>query len=58
VQQCYVTGEADFVLIVTAASMADYEALIRRLFFADENVRRFRTFVTMDRVKTGLAVPV
>lgn len=57
VQQCYyVTGEADFVLIVTVASMADYEALTRRLFFENHNVRRFRTLVVMDRIKSGLAV--
>ena len=59
VQQCYyVTGEADFVLVVTVATMAEYEALTRRLFFAEENVRRFRTLVALDRVKVGLAVPV
>lgn len=59
VQQCYyVTGEADFVLIVTVASMAEYEALTRRLFFANPNIRRFRTLVAMDRVKTGMAVPL
>ena len=59
VQQCYyVTGEADFVLVLTVATMAEYEALARRLFFAEENVRRFRTFVAMDAVKRGLAVPV
>lgn len=57
-QCCYVTGEADFILVVTVASMADYEALTRRLFIVDDNVRRFRTFVTMDRVKMGTAVPV
>ncbi|TIO55284.1 MAG: Lrp/AsnC family transcriptional regulator, partial [Mesorhizobium sp.] len=59
VQQCYyVTGEADFILVVTVATMADYEALTRRLFFENNNVRRFRTFVAMDRVKVGLEVPV
>ena len=59
VQQCYyVTGETDFMLVVTVATMSDYEALTRRLFFADDNVRRFKTFVTMDRVKMGLSVPV
>ena len=32
VQQCYyVTGDADFVLVLTVASMAEYEALARRL---------------------------
>jgi Lrp/AsnC family transcriptional regulator, leucine-responsive regulatory protein len=59
VQQCYyVTGDADFILVVTVATMADYEALTRRLFFENNNVKRFRTFVAMDRVKVGLEVPV
>lgn len=54
VQQCYyVAGETDFVLIVNLPSMGDYEALTRRLFFANSNIKRFRTFVVMDRVKTA-----
>lgn len=58
IQQCYyVTGEADFVLVVIVPSMADYEALTRRLFFGNNNVKRFRTFVAMDRIKVGLSVP-
>jgi Lrp/AsnC family transcriptional regulator, leucine-responsive regulatory protein len=59
VQQCYyVTGEADFVLVILVPTMADYEALTRRLFFGNNNVKRFRTFVAMDRVKVGLSVPL
>ncbi len=59
VQQCYyVTGEADFVLVIVVPSMGAYEALTRRLFFGNSNVKRFRTFVAMDRVKVGLAVPL
>ncbi|MBB4288770.1 DNA-binding Lrp family transcriptional regulator [Rhizobium leguminosarum] len=59
IQQCYyVTGEADFVLVIVVPAMADYEALTRRLFFGNNNVKRFRTFVAMDRVKVGLSVPV
>ena len=59
IQQCYyVTGEADFILVITVPAMADYDALTRRLFFGNNNVKRFRTFVAMDRVKVGLAVPV
>jgi Lrp/AsnC family leucine-responsive transcriptional regulator len=58
IQQCYyVTGEADFVIVLTAGSMAEYEQLARRLFYGDVNVRRFRTLVVMDRVKVSLAVP-
>lgn len=59
VQQCYyVTGEADFILVITIATMAEYEDLTRRLFFENHNVKRFRTFVAMDRVKVGLGVPI
>lgn len=59
VQQCYyVTGEADFILIVIVRAMSDYEALTRRLFFGNNNVKRFRTFVSMERVKVGLSIPL
>jgi Lrp/AsnC family transcriptional regulator, leucine-responsive regulatory protein len=59
VQQCYyVTGDEDFVLIVTAADMTEYESIATRLFLGDANVARYRTSVVMNRVKVSLAVPV
>lgn len=59
VQQCYyVTGSADFVLIVTCSDMAAFEAFTRRMFFDNPNVRHFTTSVAMDRVKVGLALPL
>jgi Lrp/AsnC family transcriptional regulator, leucine-responsive regulatory protein len=59
VQQCYyVTGEFDFVLVMLVPNMEAYEALTRRLFFGNNNVKRFRTLVAMDRVKVGLSVPL
>jgi DNA-binding Lrp family transcriptional regulator len=59
VQQCYyVTGDVDFILVFCTRNMAEYTALTRALFFADGNVRSFRTFVAMERVKTTLDVPV
>ncbi len=59
IQQCYyVTGGADFVLVITVASMAAYETLTRGLFFENNNVRRFETLVSMDRVKAGTAIAV
>ena len=58
IQLCYyVTGEADFVMMITVPSMAAYEALTKRLFFGNNNVKRFRSFVAMDRIKAGLEVP-
>ncbi|MFD1797275.1 Lrp/AsnC family transcriptional regulator [Paracoccus aurantiacus] len=57
VQQChYVTGEADFVLILAVASMSAYEEFTRRMFFESGNVKKFRTLVSMDRVKYGTAL--
>jgi Lrp/AsnC family transcriptional regulator, leucine-responsive regulatory protein len=44
-----VTGETDFILVVTVETMNDDEALARRLFFENNNVKHFRTFVAMDR---------
>lgn len=59
VQQCYyITGEADFALVVLGKNVEDYEHLTRRLFFEDSNVKRFRTSVVMNRTKTGMTVPL
>lgn len=59
VQQCYyVTGAFDFVLIVHARDMSDYEAFTSRTMFENADIRRFTTMVAMDRVKVGLTVPL
>ncbi len=59
VQQCYyVTGSSDFILVVTAKDMADYEGFTREVFFENLNIRHFETNVVMDPVKVGLSVPV
>lgn len=59
VQQCYyVTGRADFILIVMADDMPSYERFTRRVFTENPNIRRFHTNVVVDRVKVGLSVPI
>ena len=59
VMQCYyITGNSDFLLILSASDMADYEAFTRRYFFAEANIMKFRTSVVMDRVKTGFSIPL
>jgi Lrp/AsnC family leucine-responsive transcriptional regulator len=59
VQQCYyVTGSADFMLVVTATNMENYEAFTRNVFFGNQNIRSFITNVVMDPVKVELSVPV
>jgi len=56
-QGYYVTGEGDFIIIAVARDMDDFEALTRRLFFDDPNVRRFRTSVAMGKAFRSLSVP-
>lgn len=58
VQQCfYVAGECDFVLIMLVRDMEQYTELTRELFFESNNVKRFKTLVSMSNVKVGLSVP-
>jgi Lrp/AsnC family transcriptional regulator, leucine-responsive regulatory protein len=57
-QGYYVTGDADFVLIVTAKSMQDYRAFTRQFLSQRPHVKHFRTSVVIDRVKYGMTVPV
>ncbi len=59
VQQCYyVTGGADFVLIVLCEDFVAYEALTKTLFLDDPDVRSFTTMVVLDAVTTTRRVPL
>jgi Lrp/AsnC family leucine-responsive transcriptional regulator len=59
VQQCYyVTGDYDFLLIVSVANMVDYERLTHRLFFENPSIQKFHTIVVMEPVKVGLNVNI
>lgn len=57
-QGYYVTGDADFVLIVTAKNMQDYEQFADRFLAKRRHVKHFHTRVVMRRVKWGVTVPV
>ncbi|UPJ63723.1 Lrp/AsnC family transcriptional regulator [Bradyrhizobium sp. 191] len=54
----YVTGEADFVIIVTATDMEGYEQFTRRFFYENPDIKGFKTLVIMDRVKVGFTIPI
>lgn len=52
VTQCYyVTGEADFVLVVVTSDMEAYGLFTERAFFGNQNIRSFHTFMVMKTVK-------
>ena len=55
-QVYYVTGEVDFVLVMNVTDMAEYVALTRELFFAEGNVKSFKTLVAMEASKLSLSV--
>ncbi|WP_050425079.1 Lrp/AsnC family transcriptional regulator [Bradyrhizobium tropiciagri] len=54
----YVTGDADFVLYVTARSMEDFEQFTRRFFYENPHIKAFKTVVVVDRVKASFAIPI
>ena len=54
----YLTGEADFLMIVTARDMEDFEIFSRRVFYGSPHIKGFKTMVVMDRVKASYSVPV
>lgn len=59
VQQCYyMAGEWDFVVVLHVSDMDAYTELTRKLFFASNNVKRFKTLVAMQRVKYGMEVGI
>ena len=52
------SGDADFILIVTARDMQEYEAFARQLFIENPCVRRFHTSIVVSRVKSGMMIPL
>ena len=57
-QAYYVTGSADYVLLVTATDIAAFDQLMSDLMAANPNIRRFTTNVVMSSIKRGLYVPI
>jgi Lrp/AsnC family leucine-responsive transcriptional regulator len=57
VTQCYtVTGEVDFILVVSVPDMSSYEAFTQRVLYIQPNLRKFRSLISLDRVKFETAV--
>lgn len=54
----YVTGDRDYVLVVTARDIEEYDALTQRMVAENANIRRFNTRVALGTLKRGLMVPL
>lgn len=59
VQQCWrVSPGPDFILVVQVVDMPAYQALSRRLFTQDSQVRNVRAFFAVKRAKFGTQWPL
>ncbi|WP_235013418.1 Lrp/AsnC ligand binding domain-containing protein, partial [Colwellia marinimaniae] len=49
VRECYqVTGEVDFVLLVTVENMQQYDDFCQRYLYSDPNMKNFKTQISMN----------
>ncbi len=59
VMACYeVAGEFDFMLVVTAVSMEEFQAFTRRLFTSNNNVSNYKSLLAMNCSKFETRVPL
>jgi Lrp/AsnC family leucine-responsive transcriptional regulator len=59
VMQCYfVAGAVDYVLVVSVASLPEYEAFTARLLRGSPRVQRFESLPAMQNVKRTTALPI
>lgn len=57
-QGFYITGEADFILIIAARDMDDYDEFTRSFFYDRHRIKTFKTCVVINALKTGGALPI
>ncbi|MBY4678437.1 Lrp/AsnC family transcriptional regulator [Marinobacterium arenosum] len=57
-QSYQVTGEVDFVLIVSVDSMESFQQFVERVLYAEPNIRKFRTLISMKRDKFTTELPL
>jgi len=59
VQSCwFVTGDADYALLVCTRDLDGYNAFIERLMTEQPVVRKYKSLIALKTVKSGLKVPV
>ena len=53
----YVTGDSDFVLVISARDIREYEEFTRTFLHDNPDIKGFKTTVVMDQIKAGFYVP-
>jgi len=57
VMSCYeVSGDVDFMLLVSAKNMSDYHEFTRNMFTYENNVRNFKSQFVMNFTKSGTKI--
>jgi DNA-binding Lrp family transcriptional regulator len=55
IQQCYfVNGGVSFIIIMISNNLSHFEALVRKHFADNIDVKTYRTLIVLDRVKVNL----
>lgn len=55
IQQCYfVNGGVSFIIIMISNNLSHFEALVRKHFADNMDVKTYRTLIVLDRVKVTL----
>ena len=58
VMQCYfVTGEVDFILIVSVRDMSDFERFAKQFLTDDPHVKRYITNIVINEIKSRFSGP-
>jgi Lrp/AsnC family leucine-responsive transcriptional regulator len=58
IQGFYITGEADFALLIASKTLEDYERFTQDFFWENPNIKSFKTMVIMDSIKVGFELPI
>jgi len=53
----YVTGDSDFMLLISARDIREYEEFTRTFLHDNPDIKGFKTTVVMDQIKAGFYVP-
>jgi Lrp/AsnC family transcriptional regulator, leucine-responsive regulatory protein len=54
----YVTGDADFVLLLHVSNIEEYDSIVTRIFHDNKNIKQFKTLVSIRRIKSTTKLPV
>ena len=57
-QLFYVAGDSDFVVVIVAKNMSEFDSLTRRLFMANKNIKKFVSKVVIKKHKSSLSIPL